>query len=48
MSTRETFSNSIDLAEINEYEKDSVMQNLTVLPQVRYVACRKVLWNGTL
>ena len=42
-----TFSNSIDLAVINEYDRDAVIQISTVVPVVYHVACRRVLWNGT-
>ena len=41
------FFNSIDLAVLNECDKDAVMQILTVLGQVYHIACRRVLWNGT-
>ena len=47
MSKTETFSNSIDLAAINEYDKDIVMQIWTVLVHVYHVACRRVVWKGT-
>ena len=47
MSIRETFSNLIDLAVINEYDKGAVMQISTVLRHVDHIACRSVLWNGT-
>ena len=45
MSIIETFSNSIDLTVIDEYDKDHVMQIWTVLGHVCHVACRRVLWN---
>ena len=41
------FSNSMDLAVTNEYDKDGVMQISTVLGHVCHVACWRVLWNGT-
>ena len=44
----ETFTNSIDLAVINDFDKDLVMQIWTVLGHVYHVACQKVVWNGTL
>ena len=47
MSIKETFSNSIDLAVLNESDQGSVMQLPTVLGHVYHVACRRVLWNGT-
>ena len=47
MSIRETFSNSIDLSVVKEYDKSAVMQISTVLGHVYHVACRRVLWNGT-
>ena len=43
MSIRETFSNSIDLAVINEYDKDAAIQISTVLLHVYHVACGRVL-----
>ena len=43
MSKTETFSNSVDLAVINESDKDTVMQISTVLGHVYNVACRRVL-----
>ena len=47
MSIRETFSNSIDLALINEYDKGAVMHIWTVLGHVYHVSFRRVLWNET-
>ena len=47
MSITETFSNSIDLEMINEYDQDAVMQFSTVFEHVYNVACRRILWNGT-
>ena len=55
----ETFTNSIDLATvnesmnesmlfINEFDKDVVMQIWTVPGHVYHVACQRVVWNGTL
>ena len=46
MSIRETFSNSIDFAVINEYDKDAVMQIWTVLGHVYHVACWRVVLRG--
>ena len=46
MSIRETFSNSIYLAVIDEYDNGAVMQISTVLGHVYHVACRRVLSNG--
>ena len=43
MSIRETSSNSIALAMINEYDKGAVMQSSTVLEHVYNVACQKIL-----
>ena len=37
------FSNSIDLAVINEYDKGAVMQISTVLGHVYHIACRSIL-----
>ena len=45
MSIRETFSNSVDLAVMNEYDKGAVMWISTVLGHVYHVACRRVVWN---
>ena len=42
---RETFSNSVDLAVMNEYDKGAVMWISTVLGHVYHVACRRVVWN---
>ena len=39
MEKAETFPNSIDLAVINEYDKEAVMQIATVLGKVYHVAC---------
>ena len=47
MSIRETFSNSIDLAVINESDKGDVMHIWTVLGHLPHVASRSFLWNGT-
>ena len=47
MSRRETFSNSIALRVIDEYDNSVVMQITTVLGHVYHVACRRVLLNGT-
>ena len=47
MSIRETFSNSIDLEAINEYDKGAMMQISTVLGDVYDVAFWRVLWSGT-
>ena len=46
MLLRETFSNSIDLEVINEYDKAAVMEISTVLWHVYHVACQRVLSNG--
>ena len=40
MSIRGTFSNSIELAVINGYDKGDVIQSWTVLGHVYHVACR--------
>ena len=45
MSITETFSNSIDLPMIKEYDKSVVMHIWAVLGHVYHVACRRVLWN---
>ena len=45
MSIRETFSNLVDLAVMNEYDKGAVMWISTVLGHVYHVACRRVVWN---
>ena len=42
---KKTFSKSISLAVIDEYDKGAVMQISTVLGHVYHVACRRVLWN---
>ena len=47
MSINETFSNSIDLAVINEYDKGAMMQISTVLWHVYHVPCQRVLSNRT-
>ena len=47
MSKEETFSNSMNLAVIHEYEKDNIMQISTVVRHVYHAACRKVLWKDT-
>ena len=39
MSKTETFPNSNNLAVINEYDKDAVMEISTVLGDVYHVAC---------
>ena len=41
MSKRETFSNSIYLDVVYEYDKESVLQIWNVLRHVYHVACRK-------
>ena len=46
-SIRETFSNSINLAVINKYDKGAVLPISTVLGRVYHVACRRNVWNGT-
>ena len=46
MSIRETFSNSIDLAVINEWDKRAVREISTVLGHVYSVSFRRVLSNG--
>ena len=43
MSIRGTFSDSMDLAVMNEYNKRDVMQICTVLWHFCHVACQKVL-----
>ena len=43
MSITETFSNSINLAVINESDKGAVMHISTVLGHVYHVACQRVL-----
>ena len=40
MSIREAFSNSIELAVVNELDKECVMQISTVLMRLYNVACR--------
>ena len=47
MSIRETLSNSIDLAVINEYGKAGVGQVSTVLGHVYHVAFGSFLLNET-
>ena len=47
MSIRETFSNSNDLAVMDEYDKGTVRQVSTVLGHDYYVAFRRVLSSGT-
>ena len=47
MSKTDTFSNSIDLALINEYDKDTLIQISTGLVDFYNVAFWRVLWNGT-
>ena len=46
MSITETFSKSINMVVINEFDKCAVMQISTVLGQVYHVACQRVLSNG--
>ena len=46
MAKTEAFSNSIDFALINEYEKDSLMQISTVLVHVYHVSFERVVSNG--
>ena len=41
------FSNSIDLAVINKYDKGAVTQILKVIGNVHHAACWRVLWNGS-
>ena len=47
MSIRETFSNSIALAVINEHDKGAVMQISTVFGHIYHIACQSILWNWT-
>ena len=47
MSIRETFSNSISLAVIDEYDKGPLMQILIVLGHAYHVACQSNVCNGT-
>ena len=47
MSIRETFSNSVNLAVINESDKGAVGKIATALGHVDNVGCRRVLRNGT-
>ena len=47
MSIRETFSNLIELAVINEYDKGGVMQISTVFWHAYHFACQRILSNGT-
>ena len=42
-----SFSNSIDLEVINEFDKDAVMEICEVLGHIYHIACRMVVWNGT-
>ena len=46
MSKTDTFSNSTDLAVINEYDKDNVMQISKVVRHVYHAAFRTALPNG--
>ena len=43
MSKKETYSNSISLPVTNEYDRGAVMQILTMLVLVYYIACRSIL-----
>ena len=45
MAIRDTFSNSIDFAVINEYDKDAAMQISTVFRHVYHGDCGRVLSN---
>ena len=47
MSIKQTFSNSVNLAVINESDKGALMQISTMLENVYHVGCRRVLRNGT-
>ena len=47
MFLRETFSNSIDLAVINQSDEGAVMQISAVLWHVCHVAFQRVLSSGT-
>ena len=46
MSIRETFSKSINMVVINEFDKCAAMQTSMVLGEVYHVACQRVLSNG--
>ena len=46
MSKTETFPNSNDLAVINEYDKDAIMEISTVLGHVYDVPCQMVFSRG--
>ena len=48
VSIRETFSNSIDLAVIPEYDISAVMVISAVLGLINHVPCQNVLWSRTL
>ena len=45
---KETLSNSITFGVINKFGKGAVVQNAIVFGPVHHVACRRVIWNGTL
>ena len=45
LSITETFSNSTDLAVINQYSKNVLMKISTLLWHVYHVACWRVVWN---
>ena len=47
MSIRETFSNSIDLALINESDRGAVMQISTMLGHVYHIAYGSIMGSGT-
>ena len=47
MSIKEGFSNSLDLAVINENNKGALMKISTVLGHIYHVACQKNLLNET-
>ena len=46
MSITETFSKSINMVVINEFDKCAAMQTSMVLGEVYHVACQRVLSNG--
>ena len=47
MSIRETFSNLLDLAAIDEYNKHAVIPIRTEFGHVYLVACQSVYWNDS-
>ena len=47
MSKTETFSNSIDLVLISQYDKGAVMQISTVVRHIYLVAYQRIISNGS-